>query len=321
MKCFGLILLSMTSITVSSVVFLGTVVLLGTTVLGQDDSEVVHRQASAALSEAPGKEFVYKQSGGKEKVMEIYFPKDHDPSAKRVPAILMFHGGGWSSGSLKQFRAACQYFASRGIVAATANYRMLDKGEAAKLNRSTSKKRVCVTDAKSAIRWMKQNAEKLGIDPEKLVVGGGSAGGHVGLLATTNPDLNDPNDPLEISTRVAGYVLFNPAFTEEDSVDAEIDGQKHIGAVDAPAVVFFGTNDPWKKGWDGVEAKWRNVERSQLQVFLAPQQPHGFFNRGAWQIATLREADVFLASIGILSGEPTLAPAESARLEKQNSVR
>ncbi|AMV32418.1 Carboxylesterase NlhH [Pirellula sp. SH-Sr6A] len=310
MKSLVCILSSMTSIAIPCLA------LLGTTVWGQDDSAANRGPQSAALSEAPGKEFVYKQSGGKERVMEIYFPKEHDPTAKRVPAILMFHGGGWSGGSLQQFRAACQYFASRGIVAATANYRMLDKREVAKQDRSTSKKRVCVTDAKSAIRWMKQNAEKLGIDPEKLVLGGGSAGGHLCVLATTNPSLDDPNDPIEISTRVTGYVLFNPAFADEDSVDPEIDGRVHIGAVRAPAVVFYGTDDPWKKGWDEVEAKWRKVEGSPLHVFLAPKQPHGFFNRGAWQIATLREADAFLVSLGILRGEPTLAPAESVKLER-----
>ena len=289
--------------------------LLNTSALGQETKAPGSRATNSQLSETPGKEFVYKQSGGQDQVMEIYFPKDHAPSTKKVPGLLLFHGGGWSGGSLQQFRAACNYFASRGIVAATSNYRMLSKSDAAKLDKSESKKRVCVTDAKSAIRWMKQNSEMLGIDPNKLVVGGGSAGGHVSLLATTNPGLNDPKDSLEVSTQVAGYVLFNPAFTDEDSSDKEIDGRVHIGAVKAPAVVFFGTNDPWKKGWDEVEAKWKNVQGNGLRVFLAPKQPHGFFNRGDWQLATLRNADEFLTSLGILTGTPTLPVVESVKLE------
>lgn len=299
-----------------------TITILGATsplpanlAFGQETKKATARSTNPPLSDAPGKEFVYKQSGGQDRIMEIYFPKDHAPSTTKVPCILLFHGGGWSNGSLQQFRAACNYFASRGIVAATSNYRMLSKPEAAKLDKSESKKRVCVTDAKSAIRWMKQNADMLGIDPTKLIVGGGSAGGHVSLLATTNPGLNDPKDSLEVSTQVAGYVLFNPAFTDEDSFDKEIDGRVHIGAVQAPAIVFFGTNDTWKKGWDEVEAKWKNVKGNGLNVLLAPKQPHGFFNRGDWQLATLRSADEFLVSLGILSGPSPLPVIESVKLE------
>ena len=71
------------------------------------------------------------------------------------------------------------YFSSRGLVCATAEYRMLGKGESAKLPKGESRKRVCVTDAKGAIRWFKQHAGELGIDPNRIITGGGSAGGHI----------------------------------------------------------------------------------------------------------------------------------------------
>ena len=138
--------------------------------------------ATGDLSEgAPeGEVYTYKKQGGVAHEIEIHFPKDHDRS-KPVPGIIMFHGGGWSKGDRISFRYLCHYFASRGLVAATANYR-LGKG-----------KRLCITDAKSAIRWYKQNAAKLGLDPKRIISGGGSAGGHIALLATTNPGLNDPS--------------------------------------------------------------------------------------------------------------------------------
>lgn len=75
-------------------------------------------------------------------------------SGKRVSA--------WTGGSLGQFRIACAYFASRGLVSATAEYQMLSKPDAAKLPAGETRKRVCVTDAKSAIRWFKQHAGELG---------------------------------------------------------------------------------------------------------------------------------------------------------------
>jgi acetyl esterase len=70
--------------------------------------------------------------------------------------MILFHGGGWSGGTLHQFRAACAYFASRGLVCATAEYQMLGKEAKAKQPAGESIRRVCVTDAKIAIRWFKQ---------------------------------------------------------------------------------------------------------------------------------------------------------------------
>eukprot|EP01031_Cornospumella_fuschlensis_P018686 gene18686-22884_t len=144
--------------------------------------------------------------------MEIYFPPNHDAAKAKVPGMILFHGGGWGGGTLAQFRVACAYFASRGLVCATAEYRMLSKAEAAKLPAGETRKRACVTDAKSAIRWFKTKAPELGIDPQRIITGGGSAGGHIAVLATTNPGLNDAADPTEIDTSVVAYVLFNPAF-------------------------------------------------------------------------------------------------------------
>ena len=115
---------------------------------------------------SPGKVYVYKHSAGRPRELEIYFPPNHDPqkTEAKVPGLILFHGGGWSGGSLTQFRTACQYFASRGVVAVTANYQMLSGEEAKQLRPGESRKRVCITDAKSAIRWFKQHADELGVD-------------------------------------------------------------------------------------------------------------------------------------------------------------
>ncbi len=258
--------------------------------------------------EVPGKPHIYKESAGKPRQMEIYFPPNHDPATAKVPGLILFHGGGWGGGTLGQFRKACAYFASRGLVCATAEYQMLGKDEAKKLPEGETRKRVCITDAKSAIRWFKQQAPELGIDPDRIITGGGSAGGHISVLATLNPGLNDPADPKDIDTRVVAYLLFNPAFATNDDQDPEIDVLRHLKADMAPAIVFFGDKDNWKKGWDTAHAKLNEMGNTTIDEQIATGQGHSFFNNDPWQTVTLLAADRFLIGQGLLSGEPTLSP-------------
>jgi hypothetical protein len=188
-----------------------------------------NERAGLIGSDAPaGKRYVYKHSAGTPREMEIFFPPNHVSAKSRTPGLILFHGGNWSGGSLAQFRIACAYFASRGMVCATANYRMPTKAESKKLPPGESRKRVCVTDAKSAIRWFKQQAKELGFDPERLVIGGGSAGAHISALATLNPGLNDPADPKDVPIRPVAFLWFNPAFSPDDANDPEIDVQRHL---------------------------------------------------------------------------------------------
>lgn len=261
-----------------------------------------------------GKPYIYKTSAGVEREMEIFFPPNHEPAKSKVPGVILFHGGGWSGGTLAQFRVACAYFASRGLVCATAEYRMLGKADP-KLPMGESKKRACVTDAKSAIRWFKQNATELGIDPARVITGGGSAGGHISALATMNTGLNDPADPKDIDTKVVAYLWFNPAFAPEDNKDPEIDILTHMKADLPPAVVFFGDKDTWKKGWDTAHAKWKEIGAKSIELHIAEGQPHSFFNKEPWRTLTLIEADKFLVKHGLLTGEPTLKmPASGEKL-------
>ncbi len=263
----------------------------------------------------PGESFVYGTSGGKPRHLEIHFPPGHDRTKARAPGLILFHGGGWSGGTPTQFRAACAYFASRGMVAATAEYRMLSKDEAAKLPAGESRKRVCVDDARTAIRWMKANAERLGIDPAKIVAGGGSAGGHVSVLATTNPGKTATADAKGPDTSVVAYVLFNPAFSPDDSIDPEIDALRYARPGFPPAIVFYGTNDKWKSGWDALRDKLKDQGNESVRVMLAEGQPHGFFNREPWRTITLIESDRFLEELGLIAGPPArTAPTGAEKL-------
>ncbi|MBT3212167.1 MAG: alpha/beta hydrolase fold domain-containing protein [Planctomycetaceae bacterium] len=246
--------------------------------------------------------------------MEIHFPQGHLATNDVVPGIIMFHGGGWGGGKREQFRYLCDYFASRGLVAASVSYRLATKADAG----DGSRKRVCITDAKSAIRWYKQHADELGIDPQRIIAGGGSAGGHICLLATTNPELNDPNDNRIHDTAVAAYLLFNPALGMADAKDNEVDFLQHLNHDFPPAIVFFGSkDDKWLKGWNSAYTKIQSLDIRSVEFWIAEGQEHSFFNKQPWQDMTIRASDEFLKSLGLIHGEPTLAlPQTGEKLTK-----
>jgi len=259
-----------------------------------------------------GKTYVYKETNGVSRELEIYFPKAKQGPKKPVPGIIMFHGGGWGGGTRDQFRYLCHYFASRGLVTATVTYRLVTKEEKQSMRGEKSYKRFCITDAKSAIRWYRQHADELGIDPKRIIVGGGSAGGHISLLATTTPGLNDPNDPKGYDTSVAAYLLFNPALSAGDAKDPEVDFLQQLKADFPPSIAFFGSEDNWmKKGWEPAYDKMKSLGVKSADFRIAEGMGHGFFNRQPWADVTLIAADKFLKELSFIEGEPTLAASKT----------
>lgn len=256
-----------------------------------------------------GKPFVYKQSGGEPRDLEVYFPPDWDPAKNKVPAIIFFHGGDWTGGNLNQFRYACNYFASRGLVAATVNYRMIPREVRGDLPTGESFKRACIIDAKSAIRWMKQHAAELGIDPQRIITAGGSAGGHLAVLATTAQEINDPGDPEGIDTTAVAYLLFNPNFKPDDTGDTIVDVRPYLKADLPPAIVFFGDQDSYLEYGREILSKLKTQGHTDNELWIAKDQPHGFFNNPPWQDVALADADRFLVAHGFLKGTGILPPS------------
>ena len=261
----------------------------------------------------------YKTIGETNLQLYIYTPAEPAPTNGR-PAIVFFFGGGWTSGSPQQFEKHCQYFASRGMVAITADYRVA--------SRQHAKVAQCVADAKSAIRWVRKNAARLGIAPNRIIASGGSAGGHLAACVAVVPGLDEPGEDTSISAVPNAAVLFNPAL-----VLAPLDGQAFGGAgarLDAdrmgveplllspahqvrpgapPIIVFHGRADttvPFATA-EAFAAKMKAAgNRCELVGFDG--QTHGFFNYGResnrYFIQTLKQTDEFLASLGYLSGPP-----------------
>jgi acetyl esterase/lipase len=229
-----------------------------------------------------------------------------------APVIVFFFGGGWNSGSPQQFEEQCRYLAGRGMVAITADYRVK--------TRQNAKPIQCVADARSAIRWVRANASKLGVDPNRIAAGGGSAGGHLAASTAFITEFDEPTEDNNISAMPNALVLFNPAL-----VLAPLDGYKfdvsgarvsevrfgtkpekispahHVKQGAPPTIIFHGKSDttvPYATAEAFTAEMIKAGNRCELVGF--DNQAHGFFNREPFCTQTRKEADKFLVSLGWL---------------------
>ncbi len=241
--------------------------------------------------------------------MHLHFPPDWKASDSRS-SIIFFFGGGWKKGTPNQFLPQAEYFASRGMVAARADYRIKNKDGVSPDD--------CVRDARTALRWMKQNADRLGIDPDKIVASGGSAGGHLAACLMIPDSVEAPDDDLSISTTPVAMVLYNPGMGGEDPenfpeflhlVNNDVEVAKKIAPLIhltkdlPPSILFFGSRDHLIKQ---AEVYWARSEALGVrsEKYIAPNVGHGFFNNERWLQETLTVSDEFLVSLGLLEGPP-----------------
>jgi len=258
---------------------------------------------------APGvtqRKEVYKTVDGMELAMHLHFPQGWKATDKR-PVMIFFFGGGWKKGTTQQFIVQANHFAGRGIVTARADYRINTEKRGGVLPDK------CVEDARSAVRWLRANAAKLGIDPGKVISAGGSAGGHLAFCTSIKQSVDDPEDDLSISPIPQAMVLYNPGLFYADSVkEHKLLGQlaaeklkaisplEHVDKDTPPAYILFGTRDYLKAGADEYLKIAKRVG-IRAKMFTAEGQGHGFFNSEPWMSKTIPVVDDFLVSLGFLN--------------------
>ena len=122
-------------------------------------------------------------------------------------AIVFFHGGGWAYGTPGEFFTTCERYAKMGIVTFSVDYRLsIEDGITPSKTISPIES---VMDAKSAIRWVRENAAKLHVNSNKIVAAGQSAGGHLALCTAMIDDYNEKSDNLNISCSPNAVILFS----------------------------------------------------------------------------------------------------------------
>ena len=255
---------------------------------------------------------LYKSTDSTDLYLHVYRPKSFHKS-KVYNCIIFFHGGAWNTGN---FQRQSQYFASRGLVAMTVDYRIRSKHNITPFE--------SMEDAKSAIRFVRQNAKIFSINPNMIAAGGGSAGGHLAASSANIDKFDNQNENLKISSIPDALVLFNPIVdtspgsfgynsfinkTKINLIFPPIEGSPihNISKGSPPTIIFAGTEDnliPIKTIED-YDQKMKKVG-SICEVIFYNGAEHSFFNKGEDFIDTLYRADIFLKSLGYIDGEPTI---------------
>jgi acetyl esterase/lipase len=162
----------------------------------------------------------YGKGGDISLKLDLYSPKGN---AKPVPAVLFIHGGAWKGGYRQMYHYYCTKFAEHGYVAATISYRLT----------SDAPFPAAVEDAKCAVRWLRANAEKLGVDPNGIGVAGGSAGGHLSMMVGYSPDtpeLEGKGGHGNVSSRVQAVVdLYGPTDLTTEAARSESNVIRFLG--------------------------------------------------------------------------------------------
>lgn len=252
---------------------------------------------------------VYKEVDSTSLYLYIDYPQGFDIT-KSYPAIVFFFGGGWTGGTPEQFAHQASYFSDRGMVCIRADYRVKSRQGTTPFE--------SLKDAKSAMRYLRANAGELGVNPDKIVASGGSAGGHLAAATALIDSYNEEGDELSISCIPNALVLFNPVIDNgPGGYGFERIGEAYhvfsplhnIRQGAPPTIIFLGTEDQLIPV-ETVQYYKKVMEKvgSRCDLFLYEGEAHGFFNYGQFDNyqKTMSEANLFLISLGYLSENPAI---------------
>jgi acetyl esterase len=249
--------------------------------------------------------YVFKSVDQTRLRMHVFAPS----AATTVPraAVIFFFGGGWMTGDVSAFAPQARYVAARGATAILADYRTYC--------RNGVEVDAQVADAADAVRWVRSHARELGIDPQRIAVGGGSSGGH---LALTTAVFNQPDAAGTDSTPDL-LVLFYPCVDLTSDLEQDFSGKAiashgirlsplfHIRRELPPTIIFQGTADPLYLEVRSYCQKARDAG-NKCELIEYAGAGHGFFNpasptAGKWYDAALDAMGAVLAREGWLPAQ------------------
>ena len=289
------------------------VILLGSVSVAQGEKEAVPKKIS------PSKKVVYKKTKQGDLELHIFLPEDHKATDTRG-AIVFFFGGGWVGGSPSQFYEQSKTLAEKGMVAVSAEYRIKTKHKTTPFQ--------CVSDGKSAVRWLKEHAGQWGIDRNRIVAAGGSAGGHV--AACTGMIQGFEEEHSDFSSIPSAMILFNPVLDttakgygakkfKSEQEQRSLSPCHNVREGIVPTILFHGTGDTTVPHENAERfAKLMTEAGNDCTLKSYKDRGHGFFNGKYFRKklkddsdyqSTMAETIKFLDDNGFLEKE---APAPSA---------
>jgi len=251
----------------------------------------------------PTRVVVYKKVGGRELRLNIFEPPGFELGDKR-PCFLSIHGGGWTGLSPRRQYPAAAHFATRGMVGISVEYRLVQK-------HSGSTVFDCVKDGRSAVRYVRAHAAELGVDPQRIIVNGGSAGGHIAAGTALFDGVDEAGEDTSVSCVPNALVLFFPVIdtSKEGYGNAKIGARwqeisplHRVKAGVPPTIIFHGTGDtvtPFKGAQAFYDAMLKAGNRCELVVNEGGKHGYLMFDRAPYE-ETLRKTEAFLASLKLL---------------------
>ena len=255
---------------------------------------------------------IYKTRGLTRLELTVFQPS-HKELDKKLPAIIFFHGGGLRERHTWEFRPQSKYLVNRGMVAVVATYTVKRHGRTIFES---------IADAKSAIRWIREHADELGIDENLIAAGGGSAGGYLAACSALIKDYDEKNEDLSISSIPNALVLFNPRLVLPVMGDPplslkeirylngrtveEISPVHNVYNGAPPTIIFQGTAD---KIISIQESQWfceeMNNYGNTCEVVLYEGREHGFFKYFSGNnpdfLSTMETTVKFLSKLAYIS--------------------
>ncbi len=223
-----------------------------------------------------------------------------------TPAVVFYFGGGWRNGTIEHFHPQATYFFSRGLICCIVEYRVKSKHDVTPF--------ACVEDARSAMRYVRQHADRLGIDIHRICASGGSAGGHLAANTALAKNCDALDDDLSIDPTPAAMFLFNPVLdtvveswlsrSHNDTISGLLEDFGERGSDVSPIHQVRSGLPPVKivHGEDDVTVPHDQAEiftqlmqqaGNQCELISYPGKGHGFFN-----IRDGRNAELFADTLG-----------------------
>lgn len=226
----------------------------------------------------PDKVLAYKTVGERELSLHIFHPEGFKASDRR-PAYVVIHGGGWRSGTPRRFYPYAASLVPAGFVGISVEYR---------LTRSGTTVFDCVKDGRAAIRYIRRHAGELGIDPDRITVGGGSAGGHLALGTALFDQVDHADEDLGVSCRPDALVLlFSVLDTSPEGFGSKVIGADwrkisplhQIRPGMPPTLIFHGDKDKVAPHATVLEFCGKMEEAKNVcELVLEPGGVHGHIN-------------------------------------------